>query len=161
MARAIDTSTLPEDTIREALEFISGALRPADLAEVQATVGADQDPFWALFESWGNSAASWLIVDDTGLPIGIFGVAAHLVPKLGIAWLLGTEGIERDAMSVAAQTRQYIGELHKLFPTLWANVDARNELSMNWLTWAGFTVSDANPNYGPEGRLFVEFIRTV
>jgi hypothetical protein len=81
MARAIDTATLPDDTVREALEFISGALRPADLAEVQATIGADQDPFWALFESWEASAASWLIVDDTGLPIGIFGVSPISSPS--------------------------------------------------------------------------------
>jgi hypothetical protein len=52
-------------------------------------------------------------------------------------------------MSVARQTRRYIAEMHKLFPTLWANVDARNELSMNWLTWAGFTIIDANPELWP------------
>jgi hypothetical protein len=160
MARAIDTATLPEDTVREALEFISESLRPADLAEVKATVG-EVDPFWALFESWDHSTASWLVVDDTGLPMGIFGVAPHAVPKVGIAWLLGTTGLEQDALSVARQTRRYVAELHHHFPALWANVDARNELSMKWLTWAGFSISDANPAFGPEERLFIEFVRTA
>jgi hypothetical protein len=158
-ARAIDTATLPEDTVREALEHIAANLRPADLAEVRATVG-DEDPFWALFESWEGSAASWLIVDETGLPIGVFGVAPHLIPKVGIAWLLGTPGVEEAAASVARQTRRYVTELQEHFPVLWANVDARNDLSMRWLTWAGFNVTDADPAFGPEGRLFLHFVRT-
>jgi len=160
VARAIDTATLDHDTVREALEFIAQGLRPADRAEVQATIGSE-DPFWALFESWEGSTASWLILDDTGLPIGIFGVAPHVVPGLGIAWLLGTEGMEREAVSVARQTRGYVAELHRYFPVLWANVDARNELSMRWLEWAGFTITDADPAFGPEDRLFLHFTRTV
>lgn len=159
IARAIDTATLPEDTVREALEHIALGLRPADLAEVRATIG-DEDPFWAIFESWSGSALSWLIVDDTGLPIGIMGVAPHLTPKVGIAWMLGTEGVEKAAISIARQTARYVGEMHKLYPILWANVDARNELSMNWLAWSGFHLTDANAAYGPEKRLFLQFIRT-
>ena len=159
MARAVDTATLPEDTVREALEFISEGLRPADLDEVRATAG-DEDPFWALFESWDASTRSWLIVDDTGLPIGIFGVAPHSAPGVGIAWLLGTEGIEADALSIGRQTRRYVGELNEVFPVLWANVDARNELSMRWLEWSGFKVFDLDPAFGPEGRPFLQYLRT-
>jgi hypothetical protein len=157
-ARAIDTATLPHDTVREALEHIAANLRPADAAEVAATT--TDDPFWALFESWEGSVLSWLIVDETGLPIGIMGVAPHMVPKVGIAWLLGTLGIEQAAASVARQTNRYVSEMHSLFPVLWANVDARNELSMRWLAWSGFTITDADPAFGPEGRLFLHFVRT-
>lgn len=160
MARAIDTATLPDDTIREALEYIAENLRPADLAEMRAT-GTEEDPFWVLVESWDASVASWLIVDSSGLPIGIFGVAPHLVPNVGIAWLMGTEGMEREALSIARQTRRYVEELQKFFSVLWANVDARNELSMKWLEWADFTISDADPSFGPEERLFIQFIRTA
>jgi hypothetical protein len=160
IARAIDTSTLPEDTIRDSLEFLAENLRPADLAEVQASLGDEVDPFWALFESWDLSIRSWLIVDETSLPIGIFGVAPFAAPKIGTAWLLGSPGIETAWLSVARQTRAYIAEMHKLYPVLWANVDARNELSMNWLSWAGFSIIEANPTYGPQKRLFLEFLRT-
>lgn len=160
MARAIDTATLSDDTVREALEYIGENLRPADLAELRAA-GNDEEPFWALVESWDASVASWLIVDSSGLPIGIFGVAPHLVSKVGIAWLMGTEGVEREARSVARQTRRYVERLQEFFPVLWARVDARNELSMGWLEWAGFTISDADPSFGPEGRLFIQFIRTA
>lgn len=158
-ARAVDTATLTNDTVREALEFIAQGLRPADLDEVRATVGED-DPFWAIFEAWEQSIKSWLILDATGLPIGVFGVAPHAVPKVGIAWLLGTDGIEKSALSVARQTRGYIAEMQAIYPILWANVDARNDLSLNWLHRAGFTLIDADLAFGPEERLFLQLIRT-
>jgi hypothetical protein len=161
MARAVSTASLDPDTVREALEHIAQGLRPADLDELRATLGPNEDPFWALFESYENSAATWLILDRTSLPIGIFGVAAHAVPQLGIAWLMGTEGMEREALSIARQTPGYVAKLHDYFPILWANVDARNALSMKWLEWAGFTINDANPAFGPEERLFLEYARTA
>lgn len=161
MAKAVDTATLDHDTVREALEFIAQGLRQADRDEINATLGATDDPFWALFESWENSAASWLILDRTGLPIGIFGVAAHAVPKLGMAWLMGTDGIEREFIAVARQTPAFVAQMHRYFPALMADVDARNELSMKWLEWAGFHIADANPAFGPEERLFLQYIRTA
>jgi hypothetical protein len=158
MLTAIPTDTLDHDTVRESLEYIVANLRPSDAAEVKATTS--EDPFWALMESQEGSSASWLIVDDTGLPVGIFGVAPHFVPQVGIAWLIGTPGLEDEAYSFLRQTRQYISEMHLLFPVLWANVDFRNSLTMRWLDWAGFQVTDVDPAYGPEKRLFVQFVRS-
>lgn len=160
IAKAISTATLDEDVVRESLEHIAANLRPADLDEVRASLGADFDPFWALFESLEMSTAGWLIVDQTGLPIGIMGVAPHAAMGVGIAWLLGTTGMETAAVSVGRQTGQYVAEMNDLYPILWANVDARNELSIRWLEWAGFNMIDADPNFGPERRLFLQFIRT-
>ena len=158
-ATAINTATLDPDTVREALEYISENLRTADRDEIAATT--TEDPFWALYESWEGSTAAWLIVDPSGLPMAVFGVAPHLVPGLGIAWLIGTDGVDKAALSVARQTRRYVEELQSLYPILWANVDARNELSMKWLEWSGFQFSDADPDFGPEGRLFLHYVRTA
>lgn len=160
MARAVSTATLDDDTIRESLEFIAENLRPADRAEMVATATDEMDPFWRLVESWDASVASWLILDNSNLPIGIFGVAPHLVPNVGIAWLMGTEGMEREALSVARQTPGYVAQLQEFFPILWARVDARNELSMRWLEWADFQITDADAHFGPEERLFLQFLRT-
>lgn len=161
MARAVRTDTLEDEAVREALEHIAANLRPADLAEMRALQGPDmEDPYWTLIESLENSAAAWLILDRTGLPIGIFGVAAHLVAGLGMAWLIGTEGVEHEALSIARQTPGYVAEMQRYFPILWAFVDARNALSMRWLEWAGFQITDANPNAGAENRLFIDFVRT-
>ena len=159
MTRAIDTSTLPDDTVREALEWIAENLRDADRAEIAATT--TEDPFWAIFESWQGSSISWLIIDPSGLPIGIMGVAPHLTPKVGVAWMIGTPEVETraNAHSIARQTRHYLEEMHRFYPVLWANVDARNDLSMKWLVWSGFDLTWAQ-DFGPESRPFLQFIRT-
>lgn len=159
MGRAVNTKTLDHDTIRESLEYIAENLRPEDRAEVQATIG-DSDPFWALFESYEASTASWLMLDRTGLPIGVFGVAPHVTPKVGIAWMIGTPGIFKEGFTLARLTDLYMEKMQQHYPILWANVDARNELSMRWLEWANFKLADADPAYGPESRLFLQYIRT-
>lgn len=159
MARAVDTATLSHETVVEAIRFISEGLRKADRDELEAS--HDGDAGETLMASWGLSTRSWLILDRTGLPIGVFGVAPHGAPGLGIAWLMGTEGIEGEALSVARQTRRYVSEMHRHYPVLWNYIDARNELSLRWLEWSGFSIVDAHLNHGPQGRLFYEFTRTV
>lgn len=157
MARAINTATLPQSTVEDALRFIGENLRAADLKELGE---AAEFPEEVLFESWELSTISWLILDRTGLPIGIMGAAPHMIPGLGIAWMMGTDGVEREALSIARQTRRYVEEMHEQYPVLWNYVDAENELSLRWLEWSGFHIVDADPNHGPEGRLFLEFTRT-
>lgn len=159
-ARAINTVTLPEDTVREAVEYIAANLREADAAEIRATVGADEDPFWAIVESWFASTVSWLIIDGEGLPIGIFGVSPHAAMKVGIVWLIGTPDLEKAGIRVARETRKYVAEMQDIYPILSATVDERNDTSLRWLIWAGFTLIDVDPLYGPEGRPFYHLIRT-
>lgn len=159
MIRVIDTASLPEETTKDALGFLADNLREADAAELRATT--DADPAAALEASWRVSVRSWLILDRTGLPIGVFGVAAHAAAGLGVAWMMGTAGMEREAHGVARRTRRYVAEMHKLFPVLWNMIDARNELSIRWLEWAGFRMTDAHLTHGREGRLFYEYARTA
>lgn len=117
------------------------------------------DPFWALFESWELSTSSYLILDRTGLPVAIFGVAPHAHDGMGIAWMLGTDGVIREAYSIAKLTRRWVQELHNDYPLLWANVDARNDVSMSWLERAGFFIADSQPFWGPEERLFIQYVK--
>lgn len=157
-ARAVDTSTLPIETITEAVEFIAENLREADRDELRASHGGD--PEEVLKESWQASSRSWLILDRTGLPIGIFGVAPAIAAGVGIVWMLGTDGIEAEAFSVARQTRGFVEEMNALYPTLWNFIDARNEVSLEWLLRAGFRIIDVDLQHGVEGRTFLEFART-
>lgn len=144
----------------EALAYISENLRDPDQAEVVATLGRDIDPLEGIIESWQGSDKTWLVTDPEGLPVGVFGVAPHMVPGVGIAWLLGTDGIVDHRISFLRQTDEYVEELHKLYPILWANVDARNEVSVRWIEKAGFHLEDADPEFGPEQQLFLQYVRT-
>lgn len=157
-ARAVDTATLPPETVEEAVRFIAENLREADRAELKAS--SDGDPEEIPMESYGLSTRSWLILDRTNLPVGIFGVAPALAPGVGIVWLLGTPGIEREAVAVARQTRKFVAEMHQDYPTLWNFVDARNELAIRWLLWSGFLITDVDPWHGAEGETFLEIART-
>lgn len=145
--------------MEDALEYIAENLREADRQEIEASSG--DYPMGAVFQSWQASTKSWLILDRTGLPIGIMGVAPHPTSEgLGMAWMVGTDGVAEEALSIARQTRRYVEEMHEDYPILWNFIDARNELSLKWLEWSGFIIADAHLNFGPEGRLFYEFIRT-
>jgi hypothetical protein len=159
LVRVIDTATIEYDTLRETLEHLAENLRLDDIDELKASLGPDVDPFWALFESWELSTSSYLILDRTGLPIAIFGVAPHPTDRMGIAWMLGTDGIIAEGRDIARKTRQYVQELHRDYPLLFANVDARNAVSMGWLERAGFVIADADPAWGPEERLFIQYVR--
>jgi hypothetical protein len=156
-ARAVPTAALPTETVAEAVAYIAENLRPADAAELEASHGGD--PREVLAQSWHLSDLSWLILDRTGLPIGIFGVAPGPAPGVGIVWLMGTAGIEEEFVAVARQTRQFVGEMLAAYPTLWNFIDARNELSLRWLLWSGFHIIDVAPFHGPEQRTFFEFAR--
>ena len=161
MARAVDTATLPKETVEDAIVHIADNLRDGDLAELRASGHLEDNdhPAYAIERSWELSLRSWLILDDTSLPIGIFGVAPTTNPMLGTVWMLGTDRLEAEALSVARQTQQYVQEMHEDFPVLWNYVDARNELSIRWLEWSGFEITDAHLHHGPEDRLFYEFSR--
>lgn len=161
MIQVVDTRTLAVDTLLEAADYIADNLREADQAEVRATFGKATDFRAMLRESLAGSTVAWVILDRSGLPVSMFGAAPHLVDGVGIAWMVGTEGMLAEAIHIARHTPEYLAQMLAAYPTLWANVDARNEISMRWLEWAGFKILDANPLYGPEERLFIEFIRTA
>lgn len=157
-ARAVDTVSLPQDTVEASIKFIAENLREADREELHSSTGLSSTE--GLMESWKVSSHCWLILDNEGLPIGIFGAAPHPVEGLGVVWMMGTDGILKEAISVARQTRRYVDEMQAVYPTLWNFVDARNELSIRWLTWSGFRLVDVDPFHGRDGQTFIEFVRS-
>lgn len=158
MAKAIPIESLPRETVREALEYISENLREADRAELRASsIGDPEELISAGVEA---SSQCWLILDRTGLPIGVMGVAPSGAPGVGLPWMLGTDGVLREGHSIGRQTRHYVDLMQAEYPVLTNFIDARNEVSLAWLYRAGFHLIDADPAYGPEERLFFQFSRT-
>lgn len=157
-AQAVPFEALPEATLAEAIEFIIDNLREADLDEVRASLPGD--PGEAVRASLAVSERVWLMVDRTGLPMGLCGVAAAPVAGVGLPWMIGTDNITEERIAVARQTREVVAEMHESFPVLTNFVDARNDAALEWLLWAGFHLIDADPNYGPEERLFLQFSKS-
>ena len=84
----------------------------------------------------------------------------------GAIWLLGTnvmaEAIESSAaarLRFIRMAKEQIDKMHQTYPVLWNRVDARNEAHVKWLQWMGFTFIAEHPNYGAEGRRFLEFCK--
>lgn len=157
-ARAVPLDTLPADTIAEAVDYVTENLRDADLAETRASVPGD--PVEALRASVRVSSKAWLMVDRTGLPIGLCGVAAAPVAGVGVPWMVGTPGLERERLALARQTAEIVAQMQEGFTVLTNFVDARNDAALDWLLWSGFHLIDADPAFGPEERLFLQFSKS-
>ena len=153
--RAINALQMPPQDAQERLSTIAAGLRPDDRNEVLASSGGDLKGI--LRQSLALSSSAWFIEDREGTTIAVFGVAPGAAPGVGVVWMLGTEGVEREWVGVARQTQRYLDEMHQHYHLLWNYIDARNELSQKWLLWSGFHLIDADPAYGVEGRLFYEF----
>lgn len=154
---AQDALAMPRQEALEKLKVIAGGLRLVDRDEALAATGGDPEAI--LVQSYDLSTHAWFIYDRHGEVIGIMGAAPGPKSGVGVVWMMGTDGLEREWVGVARQTRRYLEDMHGAYHLLWNYIDARNELSINWLLWSGFHIIDADTTYGVEGRLFYEFAR--
>jgi len=131
-------------------------LRAADRAEVAALSG--RDPREALAESVERSAMAWAGLAD-GRLVCLFGVVpASLAGVTGVPWLLGSDDVCAYSRAFLRRNRAYVSAMLGEFPVLRNVVDARNEVSIRWLRWLGFTFGEACP-LGVAGLPFIPFER--
>jgi hypothetical protein len=161
--RVFDLRDQPEDAYMVTLGWlfdIAENLRPEDLDEIEATSGID--PLIAVIASVADSELGFVIFHEEQ-PIAVFGAApvAGMEQDSGQVWMVGTSVMDKPsvALSILRKTRPYIDVLQARFPCLWNWIDARNDKSMRWLSWAGFTIISADLTHGREGRPFFQFAR--
>lgn len=138
------------------LRDLASNLRAADLAEIEATHG--EDPFVCLCTSAAMSDLCWFALRGDS-PFCVFGCAPSAAPGVGVAWLMGTDVMDEVPHSVVRNTVRHLREMHKLYPCLFNYIDARNAKSMRWLQVCGFSILEAIPEHGREGRPFLLFAR--
>ena len=131
-----DLHRVPAETVGAWARHVALNLRDQDRDEVAAAHGGDPRSSVAL--SILMSARAFAVLDRQGVPVCLFGAAPHPLPGVGVAWLLGTDGILPEALPIARASKPYLDELHQRFPLLWNYVDERNTLSIRWLRWMGF-----------------------
>ncbi len=141
------------------------AARLEHIAPVAAGMrAADRDEAWAasltipdeaLRRSLAVSRLAWAGLED-GRPFCLFGAAASPWPRIGVPWLLGTDGVERNATAFLRRNRPLIARMLAEFEILRNAVDARNTVSIRWLIRLGFTLHPARP-LGPLGLSFHPF----
>ena len=139
--------------------FVADEMRPEDVAEVRAQSG--HSPREALLFCFFMSKPCMTMVGREENVIGMWGVVPQ-GPTAGRVWMLGCQSMlddHGDRRTFLKESKAQLAKLHEQYPVLFNVVDARNEVHVRWLRYMGFTFIRKHPNWGPEGRLFYEFVR--
>lgn len=152
-----DLHRVPPETVGAWARHVAANLRQQDRDEIEASSGMDPRSSVAL--SILMSAKAYAVLDRDGEPVCLFGAAPHPLPGVGVGWLLGTDGLLREALPIARQSRSYMDEVQREYPLLWNYVDERNTVSIRWLQWAGFKLY--GEKLSTDGHRFRIFARTA
>lgn len=141
-------------TIGEHVDYLAPRLRKSDMKEARAM--AASEPYQALRRSVVLSHEAWTgLVDEE--PVAIWGLGiGSLCAGLGRPWLVGSEGIEQNAIAFLRRNKACIHRWASRCPKLENWVMAEHEVSVRWLTWLGFSFDEPAP-FGPYGVTFRRF----
>lgn len=129
-------------------------LRPADLAEVQATCVSVVGGMQASIEA----SAICVVAEREGQPVILLGCVEDA--GRGVPWLLATTEVARYPGALTKIGRHYVGIFKARWPVLINAVDARNSASIRWLERLGFKIGAPQP-FGLNGELFRPFTMGV
>jgi hypothetical protein len=96
-------------------------------------------------KGYDASEACWVgMIDD--LPVCVFGVVRWSSLSLnGTPWLLATDDFNEEGLAIVKASKAYSNLMKKRFHLLQNFVDVRQEKSIRWLKWLGFTIEPAEP----------------
>ena len=135
-------------------DIMAPHIRQADRDEIAALTL--KKPEEALRMAVESSSISWAGFVGSKI-VCLFGVGPYL-EGVGMPWLIGTDALELNSKSFLRQCVGFIKQMHEAYPVLENYVDVRNEASIRWLKWLGFTICDPGP-YGVQGLPFHRFNR--
>lgn len=142
-------------TLDDALE-LSFCLRQSDLDELDAATG--RAPMDALFDGVVSSDEAWAARIEGGV-VALWGVAAaplsFLGPRIGIAWMLGSDLIDQHKESFIEACNQELPRLLRRWDVLLNAIDARNTKALRWAERMGFVLAEP----APMGRFGLPFVR--
>lgn len=136
-------------------QLLRKGLRDADRLELYRASGMDDAD--ALADSFHLSTDRYAILVD-GLCIAMFGVCPdNLFTDTGVVWMLTSKEVETYWLRFARMSKRTVEILFDRWAHLYNWVDAENEVSLSWLKWLGFDVSEDTVAYGPFGCAFHYF----
>lgn len=146
------TPTTYEDCLDLAL-----TMRESDKEEVYAT--AHYTPKQALLFGLTNSLVTYTVKVNDEL-VMIFGVSKLPFVYGACPWMLAADNIEKYGVVFYRNTKKHMDAMLIQYGYLENYVDARNEKSIKWLSWLGFTIEPPEP-YGLDGKMFHRFWKTI
>lgn len=139
-------------TIDHAL-YVCRRMRTIDFKEVMAMRWDESADQFAL-DMYQSPGPSFTALNASGVPVAIGGVVLH-TPKVGTAWLVGTEDFNHVGLSVTRQFRDMIKtllstELHRI--QAWSA--CFHEKAHQWLERCGMTRGEPIRALGKQGEDF-------
>lgn len=144
-------------SIAKDIAVVAANMRKADVAEIKA--GSGETPATALLYCFMASGPCMTICRKDGTPVAMWG-AVPAGNGVGRVWLLGTDQLVLNKgirVQFLRHAKACMREVLSGYRVLCNCVDARNKVHIRWIRWMGFTFVAQHPNYGAEGRLFLEF----
>jgi len=118
---------------------LCGNLRKTDYEDLAMYTGQSADE--ALVEGYKYSKLCWTVLHKKE-PICIFGVADQYNGN-GCVWLLGTDKMKDARISIIRESKFYVRKMLAPYKRIENWVYHKNELSIKWLKWCGFTIEEA------------------
>lgn len=144
-----DDASVVKATLDHALK-LAPKLRHYDCMEVGAFLTSNEE---ALIYGLENDDHTYTALDKHGEPFAMFGVGTE--GSTPYIWLLGTKGIEENALKFAKHSKKLLPELIKPYGIVSNLVYSRYDSSIKWLKWLGAKfITEVEIN----GYLFYEFI---
>lgn len=136
------------------IDKMKGNLRESDKQQLWASTRMGPDE--GLQRAFDISKFCWVGVLNNK-PILCFGVSAFsLLSSKGSPWLLATDDIKKAKVKFIKGCRKCVRKMLSFFDRLENTVDVRNEVSIRWLKWCGFTIGESI-SYGPNRLMFYKF----
>ena len=124
-------------------------MRVEDMLEC---IGLGVHPRVACEQSYHLSDKCYSIKTHDYRLIASFGVCPTEDPKVGCAWLLGTDLMPTIKKTFIKHSFEYLDELMGDYDCLTNHVSMNNKLSVRWLTWLG---AEFGESHGVDYRRFI------
>jgi hypothetical protein len=124
-------------------------MRVEDMLEC---IGLGFHPREACEQSYELSEKCYSIKTRDYMLIASFGVCPTDDPKVGCAWLLGTDLMPTIKKTFVKHSKEYLDELMGDYDYLTNIVSMNNKLSVRWLTWLG---AEFGESHGSDYRRFI------
>jgi hypothetical protein len=149
------TTSVREASMEDVLD-VAARLRPADHQETLAATGLPPE---VLLPEALRSGRRMMVGLIFGRPEVLFGVDPVLgQPDVGIAWMVGTDAIDKNPIKFLRASRKIWDAYHDEFPFLTNFADARNTVHLRWLEWLGAVMVRRVERFGPHSQPFIEFL---
>ena len=138
---------------------VADNMRQEDIDECKAQSG--DCPKGSMLYCYFKSDPCMTMISRNGYVMGMWGVVPE-TETAGRIWMLGCNRMvddKKDREWFLEEGKRSLARIQKRYPVLVNVVDARNKVHVRWIRWMGFTFIRKHPQWGPEGRLFYEFVR--